>query len=292
MDQLLTYLLPFAIGVIMFGIGLNLRLVHFKRVFTAPKAILTGLTGQLVVLPLMGFLIAFIFPIDPVYKLGIVLLSACPGGASSNIVTYMLQGRVALSVSITAFNSFLIIITIPFILSIGFKLFLASELGVELSVYQTFKEVVFTVLIPVLAGMYVNHKWEHITDRLKSPLRIILPAILFVVFTIVLLNENENGGLSMGNYTSLIMPAIALNIVVMIIGFYGAGWLGILHDGKYTIAIEMGLQNSALAMFLANNVIQLDGLAVIAVLYGGFSFFSTLFIAFIMKHFLKSKEEV
>ena len=286
MDGLLTYILPTAIGVIMFGIGLNLKSSSFKRVFLAPKAILFGLFGQLILLPLIGFAIAFLSPIDPIYKIGIILIASCPGGTSSNIVTYMLKGRVALSVSITAFNSFLIILTIPFILEIGFHSFANKDMDISLSLYETFSEVIFTVLVPVLLGMLVNHYYSVFTSKLKVALRYILPGILFVVFGLVLLNENNNGDLSLSEYSVLVIPAFILNVLVMFVGFYSSGWIGINHDGKYTIAIEMGLQNSALAIFLANNVIQVDGLAVVAVLYGGFSFFSTLLIAFIMKKYM------
>ncbi|HLV42662.1 MAG TPA: bile acid:sodium symporter family protein [Brumimicrobium sp.] len=289
MQVLLDYLLPIAIGVIMFGIGMGLKLSDFKRVFTAPKAVLFGLFGQLFLLPLIGFGIAFAFQLDPVYQLGIVLIAACPGGSSSNLVTYMLKGRVALSVSITAFNSFLIVLTIPVVLNLAFSLFWTSSQEVELSMYDTFTEVVFTVLLPVVMGVVVQHYFPNFIAKLRKPLRYILPGILFSVFLLVIIDEQGNGGRSAGEYWELLVPALFLNVFVMFVGFYLSGAAGINHEGKYTIAIELGLQNSALAIFLANNVIQIDGLSLIAVLYGSFSFFSTLVIAWIMKTFMKGK---
>src|SRR5690554_1430763 len=122
MQTFLDFLLPISIAVIMFGIGLGLTVSDFKRVLVSPKAVLFGLFGQLILMPLIGFGIAFAFDLDPIYQLGIVLIAACPGGTSSNIVTYMLNGRVALSVSMTAFNSFLIVLTIPLVLDIAFKI--------------------------------------------------------------------------------------------------------------------------------------------------------------------------
>lgn len=290
MAEFIDYLLPISIGIMMFGIGLNLEFVDFKRVFTAPKAVLFGLFGQLVILPLIGFGIASLFDIAPIYKLGIVLISACPGGTSSNIMTYMLKGRVALSVSITAFNSFLIVLTIPVILNIAFAVFLNQEQEVALSMTQTLFEVVYTVLLPVLAGCLVHYYFWQSIEKFKSSLRYILPGLLFAVFSLVLFEEQDSGGKSLLEYWNLFLPALFLNIVVMFIGFFLSGWIGINHDGKYTIAIEMGLQNSALAIFLANNVLQIDGLAIIAVLYGGFSFFSTLLIAYIMKFWMQKKD--
>lgn len=290
MELLLEYLLPVSIGVIMFGIGLNLEWKDFKRVFVAPKAVLFGLFGQLVLLPLVGFSIAFLFPLDPVYQLGVVLIASCPGGTSSNIVTYMLKGRVALSVSITAFNSFLIVLTIPIILDIAFSAFLNADKRISLSMSETFGEIVFTVMIPVIIGVIVHNYLPSIVDKIKSSLRYILPGILFGVFSLVLLEEHGSGGKSLVEYWDLLIPALILNVFVMFLGFFSSGLLGINHEGKYTIAIEMGLQNSALAIFLANNVVGMDGLSVIAVLYGGFSFFSTLLIAWIMKKWMKKTE--
>lgn len=289
MQTFLDYLLPASIAVIMFGIGLGLTVSDFKRVLISPKAVLFGLFGQLILMPLIGFGIAYTFDLDPIYQLGIVLIAACPGGTSSNIVTYMLKGRVALSVSMTAFNSFLIILTIPFVLDLAFSFFWTSSKEINLSMLDTFRDVSLTVFLPVLIGLIARHYFPIVMEKVRKPMRFILPAIMFLVFFLVLLNEKENGDKSMIEYWDLLLPALCLNVLVMFVGFFGSGAAGINHEGKYTIAIEMGLQNSALAIFLANNVIQIDGLSLIAVLYGGFSFFSTLIIAYLMKRFMNKK---
>lgn len=276
----------------MFGIGLNLRPSHFQRVFIRPKGILFGLFGQLLIMPAFGFLVAYLAPIDPVFKLGIVLITACPGGTSSNLITYLLQGRVALSVSITAFNSFLIIFTIPIILELGTFLFLGKDEDVSLSIYQTFTEIALTVIIPVFLGMLFHRYFTRTTIRIKPHLRYILPILLLFMFIAVLFTENESESTSSFSYNlELLIPALIINFGVMLIGYYSSGWIGIKHSGKFTIAIEMGLQNSALAIFIANNLLKLDGLATIAVLYGSFSFFTTFIIAFIMKRYGRKDEE-
>jgi BASS family bile acid:Na+ symporter len=292
MDNVLTYLLPFTIGVIMFGIGLNLRPSHFKRVFIRPKGILYGLFGQLVIMPAFGFLVAYLAPIDPVFKLGIVLITACPGGTSSNLITYLLKGRVALSVSITAFNSFLIIFTIPVILELGTYFFLGKNEDVSLSIYQTFTEIALTVIIPVFLGMLFHTYFLRTTIRIQPYLRFVLPFLLLVMFTLVLFAENSNPERTSFNYhLDLLIPALIINVGVMLIGYYSSGWIGLKHSGKFTIAIEMGLQNSALAIFVANNLLQVDGLATIAVLYGSFSFFTTFLIAYVMKRYGREDQE-
>ena len=107
------YLMPVAISFIMFGIGVNLRFVDFKKTFKRPKAVITGLVAQMILLPAIAFGINMFFDIDPIYKVGFVLIAACPGGTTSNLVTLFLKGRLALSVSLTAFNSFLILFINP-----------------------------------------------------------------------------------------------------------------------------------------------------------------------------------
>ncbi|MDG0973573.1 MAG: bile acid:sodium symporter family protein [Crocinitomicaceae bacterium] len=291
MESVLTYLIPFTIGIIMFGIGLNLSPTDFKRVFVRPKGILFGLFGQLVLMPAFGFLVAYLAPIDPVFKLGIILITACPGGTSSNLITYLLQGRVALSVSITAFNSFLIIFTIPIILELGTYLFLGENQDVSLSVYQTFYEIAITVIIPVLTGMLFHQYFRKTTLSIKPYLRYILPFLLLIMFSLVLYSENQNESTQSINYNmELLIPALLINVGVMLIGYYSSGWVGIKHTGKFTIAIEMGLQNTALAIFIATNLLYLDGLSTIAVLYGSFSFFTTFIIAYIMNRFGRKDE--
>ena len=291
MQEIIDLLLPIAIGVIMMGIGIGLSISDFKRVFIEPKAVLFGLFGQMVLMVLIGFAIAFVFPLDPVHKIGIILIAACPGGTSSNIVNYMLNGRVALAVSITAFNSFLVIFTIPIILQIAFSLFWTESREIELSTLNTLYEIVLTVLIPVLIGIGVKHYFPKFAVALKKPLRYILPAILFTVFLLIILNERGGGERSLMDYGGLLVPALLLNVLVMFVGYYSSGWVGINHRGRYTIAIEMGLQNSALAIFIANNILKIDGLSLMAVLYGGFSFFTTFIIGWMMKNYFNREEK-
>jgi BASS family bile acid:Na+ symporter len=284
MVQWIDLLLPVVIGTIMFGIGLNLTLADFKNVFVYPKSVLLGLAGQLVFLPVIAFIIAFLLPMAPVYKMGLVLLAACPGGTSSNIVTFMLKGKLALSVSITAVNSFLIVLTIPTILTIAQHFFLDNQLEQSLSFQNTLMEVVFTVLLPVLAGVLVQSRLGNILIWLKRILRWLLPTLLFLTFGILLLVEQQSEATRINGYFWLIVAGLLLNLSVITFGFVFSGWAKLAHKSRYTIAIEMGLQNSALAIFLANNVLMNDEIALMAVVYGSFSFFTTLIFAYVLKN--------
>ena len=108
-QSFVDFIMPFAIAFIMFGIGLELKFKDFYRVFLQPKAVITGVFSQMVLMPLIAIALIYFWPIDPIYKVGLMLLAACPGGTASNLVTKLLGGRVALSISMTAFNSFIIL---------------------------------------------------------------------------------------------------------------------------------------------------------------------------------------
>lgn len=280
-----SIIMPIAIIIIMFGIGLNLTISDFKRVFIQPKAIITGLVAQLVILPAIAFLLVYLWPMDPIYKVGFILVAACPGGTASNLVTHMLKGRVALSVSLTSFNSFIIVLTIPLYVGWASGLFQNQQQEINLNFYQTIKEILYTVLLPVIAGILVRMKFSDFALKLKKPLRYIMPLILLLVFAYVLFFGNSKGGGEMNimDHFYLFWPAIILNVLTMAAGFLLPGLIGINHQGKYTIAVEMGLQNSALAIFIANEVIQNQDLSMVALIYSSFTFFSTLGIGYLMK---------
>lgn len=277
-----SFLLPIALAVIMFGIGLNLQFNNFRTLLDQPKAVLFGLLGQMILLPAVAFVIAFAYPMAPVHKVGLVLIAACPGGTASNLVTFLLKGRVALSVALTAFNSLLIIFTIPIILSAASGLFLDSSNWVKLDGLGVFWEVLFTVIVPVLAGMLLNSRFSSFVDYLRTPMRYVLPAILLAVFGVVLFSDGANGADELLQNWHLIIPVVVLNVGTMLLGFYSSRRVGIEHRSSFTIAIEMGLQNSALAIFLANSVLGNGEVALVAVLYGSVSFFITFAVGWLM----------
>lgn len=278
-----SLILPMALAVIMFGIGLNLKFSDFRHVFIAPKAVLFGLFGQMVLLPIIALILSYVYPMDPVFQLGLVLIAACPGGTASNLVTFILKGRVALSVALTAFNSFLIVLTIPLLVKLGSYLFLGEAQQVQLGFGYVLEEILYTVIIPVIAGMLFNTWKPEWTEKLKKPLRYVLPAILLGVFSIVLFADNGGGAFEVLANFHLLIPVILLNVFTMVIGYFSSGWVGIRHTGRFTIAIEMGLQNSALAIFLATHVLQQDDVALMAVIYGSTSFFITLGLGYVME---------
>ncbi len=286
-------LMPIAIAIIMFGIGITLKFKDFTRVFTHPKAILTGLGCQLVLLPLIAFIIIYFWPIEPAYKVGIILIASVPGGTASNLVTHMLKGRVALSVSLTSFNSFAIIFTIPMYVSLALLLFMGEQTEIKINFANTFKEILLTVIIPVVAGILANeYTPTSFTDKIRQPSRIILPLLLIAIVAYAMFSGDGGNAKSILSDIHLVFPLLLLNISGMLTGFYLSKGMGINHSGNYTIAIEMGLQNSALAIFVASQILVNDQMETIAVLYGAFSFFTTLAGAWALKKYFNSRKHL
>ncbi len=290
MQDVSSILVPSAIAIIMLGIGLNLTIYNFKRVFVKPKAILTGLTLQMVLLPLTGFIIAYLWDMTPEYKAGLVLVASCPGGTASNLVTNMLKGRVALSISLTAFNSLLILFTIPALVSFSISFFLGMDKEISLSFWETFFNLSFTVIAPVIVGMIIRHYFKSFVQSLKKPLRYILPGILIVVFIVVSFDSSGESSFQDILKFSLILPALLLNLITILLGFFLSGLMKINHEGRYTIAIEMGLQNSALAIFISNQLLENTSMSMMAILYSSFSFFTTWGLAYLLKKYFRPKE--
>jgi len=283
-QSFVDFIMPFAIALIMLGIGLELKFKDFYRVFIQPKAVITGVVCQMLLMPIIALVLIYYWPIEPIYKVGLMLLAACPGGTASNLVTKLLGGRVALSISMTAFNSFIILFTIPAILQLSFFLFLGKEQSIDLSFWETTAQVFYTVIIPASVGILVNEfTSDDFTRPIKKPLKFILPIILIIALLAVIFLDEDNKEVNYLDHLNLLIPLIIFNILTMLSGYRIGRFLGLRHESNYTIAIEMGLQNSVLALFIGNQIVGNADIATMAILYSSFSFVSTFAIAFLMQ---------
>lgn len=282
------FILPIAIAVISLGIGMSLHFRDFTQIFTRPKAILSGLAGQIFLLPLLALCLILFWPIENIYKVGVILIAACPGGTMSNFVTYLLKGKVALSVSMTAFNSVIILFTIPLAVKLGMDIFLKEDAEISLPFTKTFLDIFLTIVLPVFAGITFNELTSQKTsERMQKPVRIAVSAMLVAMVVAVLWLDENNRGDQIFSNLHLLIPLVALNLITMFGGYYFAGFFKLEHTARFTIAIELGLQNGALAVFIASDLLQNEKLATVGILYGTFSFFSSYVFGYILKHYFK-----
>jgi len=290
MQQFADIFMPLSIALIMFGIGIELCFSDFRRVFANPRAIITGLACQLFLLPIIAFGLIFFWPIDPVYKIGIMLLAACPGGTASNLVAKMLKGRVALSVSLTAFNSFIVLFSIPLIVQFSFMVFDQNGEAISLSFGETMGDVLFTVILPVIAGILLNEYWGHkFGEKLHKALQYILPGIMLLAFIVVIFFDESQQEIKYLEHLNLLVRLIILNFTTIIVGYFVANRIKLKHSSAYTIAIEMGLQNSVLALFIASQVLDDKDISLVAILYSSFSLITTFLGGWILKKYFGKK---
>lgn len=282
------YALPATLAIIMGGMGLSLEKTDFTQILVKPKAIITGLFSQMIVLPIIAFALVSFTNLDPFIKVGFVLIAACPGGTASNLVTHLLKGNLALCVSMSAINSLLILITLPIIVNLGLDWFVGDTSTIRLPVMQTVTKVFFVIAIPVFVGMLIRSWKKELADKLEKPLRYIMTTMLLAVFVVVIFFDESEQGATFKDYLELLPYAIALNFASMFAGFFISRLMKLGNKNSYTISIEVGLQNSALAIFVASTLLNNHKMAVVAVIYSSFTFFTTALFGYLAKKITKS----
>lgn len=284
-----TYLLPIIIGLIMFNLGLSLSFRNFLLIFKRPKALMVGLFSQMIVLPIIAFTIAYLAPVSPEFKIGIILIAICPGGATSNLITYLLKGNVALSISLTSINSLLILITIPLTLYISIALFATEGSLISLPIISTLVNVLFMIILPVIGGMLFKYWQSTVAKIIENILKYLSIFLLALVFSFAIF-LNKDGDKSLLSYFSEVAPyVVILNIAGMLTGYIAGKLYKFKKDVLITLPIEVGIQNSTLAITLAISTSFLNTplISVPATVYGMFTFFSALLFGYMVKIFTK-----
>ena len=249
--EIVTKIAPIALALIMFALGLGLTGQDFLRVLKQPKDFIVGLICQLILLPVIAFVLIKIFNTPLELALGVMIIAAAPGGVTSNVLTKFANGDVALSVSLTAIISLISIISVPFIVFMSADLLEISNISKEISMIGISMKMFLVVTLPVLLGMVIRKfATNFITSKTQMIQRISI--ILFaIVFAAIWVEEWEN-------IMSYIAQAggitLVLNIVMMIVGYYVAKFLASGIAQRKCISLECGLQNGTLAIFVASQL--------------------------------------
>ena len=237
---------PVCLALIMFSLGLGLSLSDFKRVMTTPRDFLVGFFGQVIILPIIAFILIHIISISPEIALGLMVVAAAPGGVTSNILTKFANGDVALSVTLTAIVSLLSIITLPFIVFNSAN-FLGFEITKEISIINIAVKMFFVVTVPVIFGMIFRNLMKDFVST-KTLLIERLSLILFLIVFISVWVEEWDRILSYIMSAGLV--AFILNMTMILIGYYMAKFLASGLEQRKCISLECGLQNGTLAIFV------------------------------------------
>ena len=249
--EVVTKIAPIALALIMLALGLGLSGQDFLRVIKQPKDFIVGLICQLVLLPIIAFILIKIFNTPLELALGVMIIAAAPGGVTSNVLTKFANGDVALSVSLTAIISLMSIISVPFIVFMSADLLEISNISKEISMIGISMKMFLVVTLPVLLGMLIR---KFATNFIMSKTQLIqrISIILFIiVFAAIWVEEWEN---IMSYIAQAGAITLVLNIVMMIVGYYVAKFLASGVAQRKCISLECGLQNGTLAVFVASQL--------------------------------------
>ena len=281
MNFVTDVILPLALAFIMFTLGLGLSISDFSNVFKKPKNFLVGLVSQLIFLPIVGLILVIIWPLPVEIAIGVMLIAAAPGGVTSNILTFFARGDVALSVSLTAVMSLLSAISVPIVLAISIGLIGDSSLPESISLTGIALSMFLIVTLPVLLGMGVRSFLNSLTLKIEKSARFISTLLFVLVLLGAILAERENV-VSYFAQTGLVV--LTLNILMMLIAFYWSGFFGTGMSQKKAIAIECGLQNGTLAIFVGTTVFG-GGLYIIpAATYSLIMYLTSLIFIYFIKN--------
>ena len=278
--SVLPTLLFIALGLVMFGLGLSLTVLDFKRLLQHPRAVVLALGLQVLVLPAVCYALIVLLGVPPIYAVGLMLLAASPGGVSANLFSHLFGGNVAMNISLTAINTVLSIVSLPLITNWAINTFAHTGQVVPLQ-FGKVVEVIIIVLVPVVLGMAVHRRAPAFSARMEKPMKIFSATVLAAFALIAIAKE----------WTALVEsfaglgPAVLLfNAISLVLGYYLSRAAGLDQSTATAISFEIGIHNSTLAIFIALSVLGNFQLALPAAIYSvSMYLMATLFGALVLR---------
>lgn len=257
--------LPVALAVIMVGIGLSLTLADFREQARTPRATIIGTLGQVFLVPAIGIAAALVMDLPPIMALGLVLVAACPGGSTSNLVTYLARGNVALSIILTVVASLVIIVTLPGWLDVAGRILPgATELSVSVPLGQTFGLLIGIILIPVAIGMVIRAKKPELAATLERGMSVFGALVLLLAIGAVAV---DLGGEIIDMAITAGPAVFVFNVAVILVGGALAWIARVDRASQLALAVEYGIKNSTLGLVIALTVVRDEEFAVPAAVY-------------------------
>ena len=273
--------LPLALAFIMFALGLGLTSADFLRVVKQPKDFFVGALSQIILLPVIAFCLVKIWPISPELAIGVMIIAAAPGGVTSNILTSFAKGDVALSISLTAIISLLSVITVPFIIVTSLSLLDSNAVSQNISLTSMAISMFLIVTVPVILGMLFRRFASNAAINFESVAKKISIVLFIIVLLGAILAEKDN---IVSYFADAGLITLALNVIMMIVAFYVAQLLATGNEQKKCIAIECGLQNGTLAIFVGTTLFGGGAFVIPAATYSLIMFATSLIFVFLVKN--------
>lgn len=281
LDKFIQIGLPVSLALIMLGMGMLLKLANFQSVAHHPKALILGLSSQMILVPLVALLLLQIFKLPPLLAVGLLILSFSPGGATSNLFSYLAKGDVALSIALTTIASFITPFTIPLLTELALQMQMGENKEIIIPIGLTMKRLFLVTIVPVVIGMSLRIFKPAITDKIQPWIhRISMLLFTIVIFSIIFQQwDNMPKFLNQVGSITLIMIVLTLSL-----GYYIAKLSGLGIQQTKTLSIEVGMQNGGIALLVTQGVLHNPTMSIVPVIYGLIMLIPVLIFVGISRH--------
>jgi BASS family bile acid:Na+ symporter len=256
--------LPLALAFIMLYLGLTLHVQDFRSVLQRPRALVAGLAGQLLMVPLLGFGVAWLLHLEPTMAVGLMVLAACPGGVSSGLLTHLARGDVALSISLTAVTSVVSVLTLPLVVDGAMRFFMSSGMGIEFPLGGMVRSIFLLTTVPVLTGMALR-AWQPMRVARIEPIAGRISTTLFILVVFVTFWDQRQ--VLLNNLSTIGPASLLLNLAILAGAWFLSHQLGLVRRDRISVVTECGLQNSALGIYVCIQLLQSPAMSVPSVVY-------------------------
>lgn len=270
-----------ALAFVMLGVGLSLTWKDILNIFLYPRAIISGLILQSLIIPIIAFGIISFFDVPKEWKIGFIILAACPGGTTTNFITYWFKGNLALSVALTNLNAVLSLFTIPFITNLAIQLFTHQHAIIRLPFGETVLQIFWVTILPAAVGMFLRYRFENLSKKLESILKYLTIILLGTVFAL----KFFRGGTSVVSVTDMyrLFPVtFLLNLAGFLLGYLSSRVLKLPFKDGLTLGVELGIHNTTLAFLVGSTLLKNDILIEPALVYSLFSFWTAVIFSYLM----------
>lgn len=287
MDNISNLILTAGLILVMWGMGLSLVLDDFKRVVKYPKAVTIGVISQIILIPLMAYLLIIVFGVRPEIAVGLMILAASPGGPTSNLISHLARADVALSVSMTAISSLITVFTIPLIVNFALENFMETSQMIHLDFLDSVMQISAVVVVPIAIGMLVRHFFPKLAERMGKSVKIASGLILALIIIGIIIKERA---VLPSYFAEAGLIALSLNVIMMLVGFYIGRIFLLPSDQAASISIEVGIQNGTLALAIAGGMLNNTLFAIAPAVYSVIMFLTGFVAIYIGSKYLPKKE--
>lgn len=256
--------LPLALFIIMLGMGLSLKFNDFRNVILFPGAVGIGLVLKLLFIPALTFGMLYLIPLQPELAVGFVLLASCPGGATTNLITHLAKGDVALSITLTAVASVITVFTIPVLVNLGMLQFMGEGQMIELPFFKTIVQILVITVLPVGVGMVFHKRFPRLSHKAEKPVKILSALFLVLIIAAVLIKERAN----LGEFFIKAGPlSLLLNLLGMLSGYFITKAITKNKARSLAVGIEVGIVNGTLGIAIAAGILENSVMTIPAAIY-------------------------